>query len=265
MYRAEDTNLGREVAIKVIPESFTADPERLARFEREARLLATLNHPNIAAVYEIGEADTGGGVRQKFLVMELAGGEDLAERLVRQPLDREEVLSIALQIARALEEAHERGVVHRDLKPANVKVTAEGQVKLLDFGLAKALTPQESSGQSVDLALSPTLTYQPTMAGVLLGTASYMSPEQARGKAVDRRTDIWAFGVVLYEMLTGRRVFAGETITDILASVVQSEPDLEVVPEGPLRRLPPDQASPTWLGSGSIHFRTASFRFFPNG
>ncbi len=236
VYRAEDTKLGREVAIKVLPEAVASDPERLARFEREAKVLASLNHPHIAGIYQVEEAD---GVH--FLVMELAAGEDLRERLERGPVPIAEALPIALQIAQALEEAHERGVIHRDLKPANVKIDEESQAKVLDFGLAKALDPQDVAGSSTDLeraplSLSPTLTQQMTGAGVILGTAAYMSPEQAKGKRVDRRADIWAFGVLLWEMLTGRRLFTGDSSSEILASVLMGELDLSELPPGtPLR------------------------------
>ncbi len=221
VYRAEDTRLGREVAIKVLPPSFTEDEERLARFEREAQILATLNHPNIAAIYEVGNADD-----TRFLVMELAEGETLGERLERGSLSVAEALEVGRQIATALEAAHDKNVIHRDLKPANIKLTPDGRVKVLDFGLAKAWGPD-----STDVSESPTLTAQMTQAGVILGTAAYMSPEQARGAEVDKRTDIWSFGCVLYESLTGRRSFAGETVTDILASVVKEEPDLALLPD----------------------------------
>ena len=213
VYRATDTKLGREVAIKVLPESFARDPERMARFEREAKVLASLNHPNIAAIY---------GVEDRALVMELVEGETLGG-----PLSIETALACARQIAEALEYAHERGVVHRDLKPANIKVTPEGVVKLLDFGLAKA-AEEERAG---DPETSPTLTLRQTQMGMLLGTAAYMSPEQARGKRVDKRADIWAFGVVLYEMLTGQHLFEGETVTDVLAAIVKTEPNWEIIPE----------------------------------
>ena len=224
VFRARDTKLDRDVALKLLPESFAADAERLSRFEREAKLLAALNHPNIAAIYGIELFDS-----QRFLVLELVEGVDLAQRLAEGPLIVEDALAIAYQIAEAMEAAHEQGVVHRDLKPANVRVTPGGTVKVLDFGLAKALETDASS----DLSHSPTvLASSPTMQGVILGTAGYMSPEQARGKAVDRRTDIWAFGVVLYEMLTARQLFAGETVSDVLASVIKGKPDWDALPEG---------------------------------
>jgi serine/threonine-protein kinase len=223
VYRATDSKLKREVAIKVLPEAFAADAERLGRFEREAQLLAQLQHPNIASIYGLEES---GGVRA--LVMELVEGEDLSERLKRGPLPIDEALAVARQIAEALEAAHEKGIVHRDLKPANVKLTPDGKVKVLDFGLAKAMDSAAGSGSAADLARSPTLMNSPTMTaargtqlGVILGTAAYMAPEQARGQAVDKRADIWSFGVVLCEMLTGKGLFRGETVTDVLASVVR--------------------------------------------
>ncbi len=195
VYRATDTKLKRQVALKILPEAFSADPERLARFQREAEVLASLNHPNIAAIYGLEEAD---GVRA--LVLELVEGPTLADRIKRGPIPLDEALPIAKQIAEALEAAHEQGVIHRDLKPANVKVKDEGTVKVLDFGLAKALDPTPTG----DPSQSPTLTAAATQMGVIMGTAAYMSPEQAKGKAVDKRGDVWAFGAVLYEMLTGK-------------------------------------------------------------
>jgi len=222
VYRAEDTNLSRDVAIKVLPEQFTKDPQRLARFEREAKLLASLNHPNIAAIYGLEEAD---GVR--FLALELVPGETLQERVAKGPLPIEEALEVCRQISEGVEAAHEKGVIHRDLKPANVKVTPEGKVKILDFGLAKAFEEEVSPA---DMSQSPTLTEEMTRAGVILGTAAYMSPEQAKGKPVDKRADIFAFGAVLYELLTGKRTFEGETITETIASVLKSEPDWEKLP-----------------------------------
>jgi len=222
VYRAEDTRLGRNVAIKLLPESVATDPERLARFEREAHLLAALTHPNIASIYGLEEAD---GLR--CLVLELVEGETLAERIARGPLAPEEALGVARQVAEGVEGAHEKGIIHRDLKPANIKITPDGSVKLLDFGLAKALAGEAAEE---DISHSPTLTAMATQAGVILGTAAYMSPEQARGKPVDRRADIWAFGCVLYEMLTGKQAFGGETITDALAAVVRSEANLTALP-----------------------------------
>ena len=227
VYRATDTKLGREVAIKVLPSEVTGNAERLARFRREATLLAALNHPHIAAIYGLEEADGN-----PFLVLELVEGENLAERLKRGPIPVEEALEIAEQIAEALEEAHNKGIVHRDLKPANVKLTPDGKVKVLDFGLAKAWAGEAAEGPSSSTAMSqsPTLAHTGTAAGVILGTAAYMSPEQARGKPVDKRGDVWAFGVVLWEMLTGRALFAGDTVTDIIAAVVKEEPDLDALP-----------------------------------
>src|SRR5512136_1900115 len=223
VYRAEDTNLSRQVAIKVLPEEFAHDAERLARFEREAKLLASLNHPNIAVIHGLEEHEG-----KRFLVLELVEGQTLAERLKEGPIPLDETLDICRQIAEGLESAHEKGIVHRDLKPANVKVTPEGKVKVLDFGLARAFQDQAAK---VDLSLSPTISSDMTRAGVILGTAAYMSPEQAKIKTVDKRTDIWAFGCVLYECLTGQRAFQGGTVTEIVAAVLKSEPDWEAVPE----------------------------------
>ena len=227
VYRARDGRLGRDVALKILPPDFASVPDRLARFEREARVVASLNHPNIATVHGLEE---GGGVRA--LVMELVEGEDLAQRLARGPIPLDEAIPIARQIAEAIEAAHEAGIVHRDLKPANVKVTSEGRVKVLDFGLAKAFEvgTTASDASRTDATASPTVTSLGTVAGVILGTAAYMSPEQARGRPVDRRADIWAFGVVLYEMLTGRRLFDGETVSDTLAAVLRAELDLSTLP-----------------------------------
>jgi len=284
VYRARDTKLGREVAIKVLPEAFTADAERLARFEREAKLLASLNHPSIAGIFEVGNAiplssranidpslssrasgasrgisedqATGdgrdpstsladarsarddndevelpdGGSTVHFLVMELAEGEDLAERLVQGPMSVDEALPIARQIAEALEAAHKNGVIHRDLKPANIKLTPDGRVKVLDFGLAKAFDSGMGGAIRGDLSHSPTLTAQMTSAGMILGTAAYMSPEQAKGEEADRRADIWSFGIVLWEMLVGRKTFAEDTVSETLAAVLKSEPDHSVLP-----------------------------------
>jgi serine/threonine-protein kinase len=223
VYRARDTRLGREVAIKVLPQTVGADPQRLARFEREAQLLAALNHPNIAAIHGVEEAD---GVLA--LVLELVDGPTLEDRLRAGSLPLDEALPIARQIAEAIEAAHESGIVHRDLKPANIKLTADGRVKVLDFGLAKALAGDASSAG--DASMSPTLTLAATAAGVILGTAAYMSPEQARGRAADKRADVWAFGVVLFEMLTGERLFAGETISDVLAAVLRAPTGFERLP-----------------------------------
>ncbi len=229
VYRAQDTKLGREVAIKVLPELFAQDEERMARFSREAQVLASLNHPNIAAIYQV-EHD---GDRH-FLVMELVEGETLAERIKRGRIPTDEAMAIALQIAEALEAAHDRGIVHRDLKPANINFTGSGKIKVLDFGLAKALEAgagADSNPSHPSLSLSPTLTAQMTGAGVLMGTAAYMSPEQARGEPADRRADIWAFGVVIMEMLTGQTVYAGKTVSDTLAGILAREPEWDALPE----------------------------------
>ena len=222
VYEARDTKLGRDVAIKVLPSAFLHDPERLSRFQREARLLASLNHPNIATIHGLEQS---GGVR--YLVMELVPGKTLAERVAKTGLPVDEALKIATQIAVALEAAHEKGVIHRDLKPANVKVTPEGHVKVLDFGLAKAF----ANDGGPDLSIAPTLTGMASEEGRILGTPAYMSPEQARGKAVDKRTDIWAFGCVLYELLTGKMAFRGETLGDTIAAVLEKEPDWQALPD----------------------------------
>lgn len=218
VYRATDTKLNRDVAIKVLPDAFASDTDRLARFTREAQVLASLNHPNIAAIY---------GVEERAIIMELVEGQEL-----KGPLDLDTALAYAAQIADALDAAHEKGITHRDLKPANIKVTPQGTIKVLDFGLAKIAEPQ----QPASTATSPTLTIRATEAGLIMGTASYMSPEQARGQAVDKRADIWAFGVILWELLTGRQMFEGDTVSDVLASVLKSSPDLEAVPPK-VRRL----------------------------
>jgi eukaryotic-like serine/threonine-protein kinase len=226
VYRAKDTKLGRDVALKVLQEEFFEDQDRVARFEREARSLAALNHPGIAAIYAFEEI-----AGRHLLVMELADGEGLDARIGRGAIPVEEAVSIGRQIAEALEAAHEKGIVHRDLKPANVKVSPDGKVKLLDFGLAKAWEGDPGKESASGLTQSPTLTARATAAGMILGTAAYMSPEQARGKPVDKRADIWAFGVVLWEMLTGRRLFEGETVSDVLAAVLRAEPDWAALPE----------------------------------
>jgi len=222
VYRARDKKLDRDIAIKILPESVAADPERIARFEREAKILAALNHPNIAQIY--GLEDAAGA---SALVMELVEGPTLADRIAQGPVPLDEALPIAKQITEALEAAHERGIVHRDLKPANVKLRSDGSVKVLDFGLAKALDPPSSTAA---VTLSPTISFAATQAGVILGTAPYMSPEQAKGKATDTRTDIWAFGCVLYEMLAGKRAFDGDDVTDVIAAVVRAEPDWTALP-----------------------------------
>ncbi len=222
VYKARDTKLGREVAIKVLPAAFAENEERLARFEREARLLASLNHPNIATLFDLQESEG-----THFLVLELVPGETLAERIAKGPIPVDEALPLFEQIAEGLESAHKKGIIHRDLKPANIKVTPEGKIKVLDFGLAKAMArdipPQE-------LSESPTITRDATETGVLLGTAPYMSPEQARGKNLDKRTDIWSFGCVFYEALTGKVAFLGETVSDTIAKILEREPDWSALP-----------------------------------
>jgi eukaryotic-like serine/threonine-protein kinase len=251
VYRARDAKLGRDVALKVLPEAFARDAERMARFQREAKVLASLNHPNIASIYGLEDSGT-----THALVMELVEGPTLADRLKSGPIPISEALPIAKQICEALEYAHERGIVHRDLKPANVKVTADDAVKVLDFGLAKAVQDKALSSEnahiddllhrmenllegdtaSTEIANSPTLSEIMTRPGILLGTAAYMSPEQAKTKPVDRRADIWAFGCVLYEMLTGKQTFTGETVTDTLAAVIMKDPDWSRLPVGtPMR------------------------------
>src|SRR6266536_3270968 len=231
VYRARDEKLNRDVAIKILPEAFAQDFDRLARFRREAQVLASLNHPNIASIYGLEESN--GFIA---LAMELVEGPTLADRIAAVPIPIDETLVIARQIAAALEAAHDRGIIHRDIKPANVKVTEDDVVKVLDFGLAKVFADETPD---VDLSHSPTL-IKGTQAGVILGTAAYMSPEQAKGKVVDKRSDVWAFGCVLFEMLTGKQSFNGETLTDILASVVRAEPDWSALPAGTpeaIRRL----------------------------
>ena len=227
VYRATDTKLNREVALKILPEAFARDRERMARFEREAQVLASLNHPNIAAIHGLEEQD---GTRA--LVLELVEGSTLSERIAEGPIPLSEALAIAKQIAEALEAAHEVGIIHRDVKPANVIVKQDGHVKVLDFGLAKAL---EGGADGEEMETSPTLSFAATRAGVILGTASYMSPEQARGHKADRRSDIWSFGVVLFEMLAGKRLFTGDTPSDVLAQVLTTEPDWD----GLSRDVPP--------------------------
>jgi serine/threonine-protein kinase len=222
VYQAKDLKLGRNVAIKVLPGEFAQDPDRVSRFRREAKLLASLNHPNIAAIHGLEES---GGTN--FLVLELVEGETLADHVKRGPIPVEDSLKLGLQIAEALEAAHEKGVIHRDLKPANIKVTPDGKVKVLDFGLAKAFAGEQAD---LNLSNSPTLSNAATQQGVILGTAAYMSPEQARGKSVDKRADIWAFGCVMFEMLTGRIAFQGEDVSEILASVIKGDVKLELLP-----------------------------------
>src|SRR5215475_5022785 len=225
VYRATDTHLGRQVAIKVLPEAFAQDPERAARFEREAKTLASLNHPNIAQIYGLEKSQGS-----YALVMELVEGDDLAQRIARGPIPLDEALPIAKQIAEALEVAHEQGIIHRDLKPANIKLRDDGTVKVLDFGLAKALEP--ASAMSPALTASPTITTPAQMTGVgmILGTAAYMSPEQAKGRPADKRSDIWSFGAVLSEMLTGKRAFDGDDVSDTLANVLRGQPDWTALP-----------------------------------
>ena len=220
VYQATDTTLNRQVALKILPEAFATDPDRLARFQREAQVLASLNHPNIAQIHGIEESED-----TRALVLELVEGPTLADRISKGPIPVDEALPIAKQIAEALEAAHEQGVIHRDLKPANIKLKPDGTVKVLDFGLAKAI---EGSGS--DVSESPTITAAATQQGVILGTAAYMSPEQARGKPVDRRADIWAFGAVLYEMLSGQRPFEGRDVSEVLGGVLRLEPKWDALP-----------------------------------
>src|SRR5688572_24824678 len=226
VYRARDTKLNRDVALKVLPDAFAADHDRLIRFTREAQTLASLNHANIAQIHGLEDTPP-----MRALVMELVEGPDLAQRLVHGPIPVDETVAIARQIADAIEAAHEQGIVHRDLKPANIKVRDDGTVKVLDFGLAKAFEGSATPGPVSPLSLSPTYA-SPAMTGVgmIMGTAAYMSPEQAKGKAVDKRADIWSFGVILYEMLVGRALFQGETVSEVLASVIMRDPDLSGLP-----------------------------------
>jgi eukaryotic-like serine/threonine-protein kinase len=224
VYRATDSNLKRSVAIKVLPASVAGDGDRLARFQREAEVLAALNHPNIAAIYGLEKTPDF-----TALVMELVEGDDLSQRIARGAIPLDEALPIAKQIADSLEAAHEQGIIHRDLKPANIKVRSDGTVKVLDFGLAKAMDP--AAGSSPSMSMSPTITTPAmTQAGMILGTAAYMSPEQAKGRVVDKRSDVWAFGCVFFEMLAGRRAFDGEDVTDTIAAVVRGEPDWNSLP-----------------------------------
>jgi serine/threonine protein kinase len=236
VYRARDTSLGRDVAIKVLPEVFARDPDRLARLEREAHLLAALNHQNIATIYGIhdGPADSGG--HSRALVLELIEGPTLADRLVHGAVPLDETRQLARQIADALDAAHERGIVHRDLKPANIKVRPDGTAKVLDFGIAKA----NAAAQGLTRHDTMTVTGDGTRGGIILGTPGYMSPEQARGQEVDKRTDIWAFGCVLFAMLTGRTPFDGDTLSDVIAATLTTDPDWNALPPDvpePLRRV----------------------------
>jgi serine/threonine protein kinase len=249
VFRATDTKLKRQVAIKLLPPSFAADPERLARFQREAEVLASLNHPHIAGIYGLEE-----GEGLTALVMELVEGEDLSQRIARGAIPIDEALPIAKQIAEALEAAHEQGIIHRDLKPANIKVRPDGTVKVLDFGLAKMLDPVGASSASA--SMSPTITTPAmTQAGMILGTAAYMSPEQAKGRVVDKRSDVWAFGCVLYEMLTARRAFPGEDITDTIAAVIRGEPDWNALPRDTPKSDPAAARALPREGSSRAHLR----------
>ena len=228
VYRAQDTTLNREVAVKVLPPEFSHDLERVARFEREATTLAKLQHTNIATIYGF-EKDQD----RRFLVMELVEGEELAERLERGPIPPEEAFLLASQIAEGLEVAHGLGIVHRDLKPANIKITPHGDVKILDFGLARAFAGEADDGSTMEIGNSPTITAAMTQAGVILGTAAYMSPEQARGKTIDKQADVWSFGVLFYEMLTADRLFGGETVSDSIGAILHRDPDLTQLPVVP--------------------------------
>jgi serine/threonine protein kinase len=228
VYRARDTHLHRDVAVKILPETFAADPDRVARFEREARTLATLNHPHIAQVF--GLEKTAGLVA---IIMELVEGDDLAARLSRGPIEVDDAVPIARQLAEALEAAHDAGIVHRDLKPANIKLRPDGVIKVLDFGLAKALQPDGSGATPASTMTSPAM----TQAGIILGTAAYMAPEQAKGRVVDRRADIWAFGCVVFEMLAGRRPFGGEDLTDTITAIMRDAPAWSLLPRDTPPRL----------------------------
>jgi serine/threonine protein kinase len=222
VYRARDSKLKREVAIKLLPDAFSSDPERLARFQREAEVLASLNHPNIAAIYDVAEFG-----ESRFLVLELVEGETLAERIVHGPIPIDMALNLTRAIAEALEAAHEKGIIHRDLKPANIKITPDGKVKVLDFGLAKV---RETDDHVPNLSNSPTIMTAASVPGTIMGTVGYMSPEQAAGKRVDKRTDVWALGCVLFEMLAGRRAFSGDTTAEVLAAILRGEPDFAMLP-----------------------------------
>ena len=264
VWRARDSKLGREVAIKTLPEEFAQDEERLARFEREAKLLASLNHPNIATIHGLDEDN---GIR--FLVLELVEGDTLADRLKSGAIAAEESLKLAFQMAEALEAAHEKGVIHRDLKPLNIKVTPDGKVKVLDFGLAKALA---GDGGEASLSQSPTISMTATQPGVILGTAAYMAPEQARGQEVDKRADVWAFGCVLYEMLTGRQTWAGPTVTDMIAAAVAKDPDFTTLPpnlnpriQELLRRCLEKEPKNRWQAVGDVRVEAEQLLADPDG
>src|SRR5947199_9438961 len=232
VYRARDRKLGREVALKILPSLFATDADRLSRFQREAEVLASLNHPHIAAIYSLEEANGS-----RFLVLELVEGQTLADRLKRGPLPMDEALTVAKHICEAIEAAHEKGIIHRDLKPANIKITSDGIVKVLDFGLAKV---REAEAQASNLSNSPTVMTARSTPGIILGSAAYMSPEQAKGQEANRTSDVWAFGCVLYEMLTGRAPFEGETVSEVFAGILKGDPDWSRLPaETPenIRRL----------------------------
>ncbi|MDX2474909.1 MAG: serine/threonine-protein kinase, partial [Candidatus Krumholzibacteria bacterium] len=226
VYRATDSSLNREVAVKVMPSLFSHDAERVARFEREATTLAKLQHTNIATIYGFEQHED-----IRYLVMELVEGEDLSERLERGAIPPEEAMLLAIQIAEGLEVAHNMGIVHRDLKPANLKLTPTGDVKILDFGLARAFAEESDNTVTMEVSNSPTMTAGMTQAGVILGTAAYMSPEQARGKHIDKQADLWSFGVVFYEMLTADRLFGGETVSDSIGAILHRDPDLSELPD----------------------------------
>jgi eukaryotic-like serine/threonine-protein kinase len=279
VYRARDTKLKRDVAVKILPDEFSRDADRVSRFQREAEVLASLNHPNIAAIYDLQEANGS-----RFLVLELIEGETLADRIARGPIQVEEALDIAKYICEALEAAHEKGIVHRDLKPGNVKITPEGKVKVLDFGLAKAMSGANASATArshqgidsapanVNLSNSPTLPVTDTIAGMILGTAAYMSPEQVRGENTDTRSDVFSFGCVMYEMLTGRQAFQGTTVSDILASVLAREPDFSSIPPkiNPklpqlIRRAVEKQPKRRWQAIGDLHIELEAAMSDPFG